>query len=381
MSKQIPFDGLDTLLSLASAEYMKQVTAEFLAAQTDANLSPETEEKITGMIRIEKRKVARGKVWKVIRTVLIAALAAATVALAACMANPEIREAIWKVVLTWGDESVKVDFVPATTNPNAASKPVSPNTSTQKPDDPIPEPPKRIEELRMPGYMPAGWKCENTKQRKIFGVSYYNSEGKMMATFTQTVLNVDSHVDSDHAIASEITINGWEGVWFTYEDQPNVYALYWQDYEYRYSFYGIFESYDQLIRMAESVYVDADDSDVQPPESIERVKIPNYYPSAFKTVKGHRLDFCLQLSFYDADGNFAGSYSQVIIDMNSYADAEGATATDIVINGFAGVLFTYAEEPGVYSVYWQDSEYRYHIYALFDSYEDAIRMAESVPVR
>ncbi|MBO5779013.1 MAG: DUF4367 domain-containing protein [Clostridia bacterium] len=381
MSKQISFDRLDTLLALASAEYMKQVTSEFLAAETDATLSPEAEEAITGMIRVAKRKVAWGKAWKVIRTILVAALAAATVALAACMAYPEIREAIWKVVLTWGDESVKVDFVPATTHQNSASKPSSSNHSTPKPVEPIPEPPKRIEELRMPGYMPVGWECENTKQRKMFEVSYYDSEAKMVATFTQTVLDVNTESDSDHAIVDEITINGWEGVLFTYEDQPNVYAIYWQDYEYRYGFYGLFESYDQFIRMAESVYVDADDSSVRPPESLERVKIPNYYPSAFSTAKGTVNDAFFQLSFYDADGNFKGTYTQMTIGMNSHADAEGATVTDIVINGFAGVLFAYADEPGVYSVYWQDSEYRYHIYALFDSREDAIRMAESVSVR
>ncbi len=381
MSKQISFDRLDTLLSLASAEYMKQVTGEFLAVETDATLSPEAEEKIMGMIQIAKRKIIRGKAWKVIRTILVAALAAATIALAACMAHPEIREAIWKVVLTWGDESVQIEFVPATTQQNPHSNAAKPDDSTKPPEEPIPEPPTRIVEIRMPGYMPVGWECENTKQRKMFGVSYFNSAGEVIVTFTQVVLNVDSYVDSDHAIVDEITINGWEGVLFTYEDQPNVYALYWQDYEYRYSFYGIFESYDQLIRMAESVYVDANDSDVQLPESIERVKIPNYHPAAFKTVKGKRLDFLFRLSFYDADGNFAGVYSQMIIGMKSHADAEDATATDIVINGFAGVLFTYADEPGVYSIFWQDSEYRYHIYALFDSQEDAIRMAESVSVR
>ena len=55
--------------------------------------------------------------------------------------------------------------------------------------------------------------------------------------------------------------------------------------------------------------------------------------------------------------------------------------TDVTINGFEGIVLTYAKEPRVYAVYWQDHEYRYHIYALFDSMEDALRMAESVDVR
>ena len=384
MSKQIQFDRLDTILALATAEYMRQETEAFLAAETDATLGEETKRKITRMIRMEKGKNTRRKVWKVLHTLLIAALAAATVALVACVAHPEIRDAIWKVVLTWGDESVQIEFVPATPNrkPGADSAPTdSPTQKPNAPDDPIPDPPKSIEELRMPGFVPEKWTFETQKSRSIFTVDYFNGEGKVQATFQQMTMGYNSSVNSEGAVETKLTVNGWEAVLLTYAGKPDLYVLYWQDASYRYSLNGAFESLDQLLRMAQSVYGSPHELSDTPPDVLHCVKLPKYCPTAFAKLWGKNIGRMFQLVLYDTKDNYSGTFTQTIIKANSFADAEGAIATEVVINGFDGVVLTYANEPGVYAVYWQDHEYRYHIYALFDSMEDALRMAESVDVR
>lgn len=384
MSKQMQFDRLDTILALASAEYMKQETRCFLDVKTDATLSEDTQQKIFGLIGLAKGKEVRRKTRKILRAVLIAALIAATVALAACMATPEIREAIWKVVLTWGEESVQIEFVPADPNrkPGADAAPGdSPTQKPDSPDDPIPDPPKTIEELRMPGFLPEKWTFETQKSRSVFVVTYFDSEGEMLATFQQMTVGYNSSVNSEGAVETKLKVNGWEAVLLSYEDPRNMYTLYWQDASYRYSLDGVFDSLDQLLQMAESVYGSSRELSDTPPDVLYTVKLPGYCPAAFTKLQGKSIGRMFRLVLYDAAGNYSGTFTQTIIEANTLADAEGATVTDVVINGFEGIVLTYATEPGVYAVYWQDHEYRYHIYALFDSMEEALRMAESVDVR
>ena len=377
MSKQIQFDRLDTILALATAEYMRQETEAFLSAETDAALSEETERKINRMIRIEKGKKTRRKVWKVLRTVLIAALAAATVALAACVAHPEIREAIWKVVLTWGDESVKIDFVPANPNRKPGANSADNNRPTQKPNTPIPDAPKSIEAVRVPGYMPNGWTAESRNTGTIFSIDYYNADGESIITFVQMIIDSDSSVDANGATATELAVNGWDGVLLTYEDQPSVYMLYWQDYEYRYSFYGQFDSLDQLITMAESVYVEAGGFVEEAPKRIETIYAPSYMPQGW-TTESVILRTNYMLVFYNQAGEYTITYNQMTISSKSHADAETGTATELTINGFTAVLFTYEDTPNLYNLYWQDNQYKYCIMGYVETVDELILMAESV---
>lgn len=377
MSKQIQFDRLDTILALATAEYMRQETEAFLSAETDITLGEETERKITRMMHRANGRDRRRKVWKVLRTVLIAALAAATVALAACVAHPEIREAIWKVVLTWGDESVKIDFVPANPNRKPGASSADNNSPTQKPNAPIPDAPKTIEAVRIPGYMPVGWTTESNLLNNCFRLSYYNADEERVITYRQSTIDANSTVDAEGATATELTVNGWDGVLLTYEDEPNVYTLYWQDYEYRYSFYGQFDSLDQLIRMAESVYVEAGGFVEEPTKTIETIYAPSYMPEGY-TTESVSLKTSFMMMYYAPSEEHGFSYTQVNVDSKSRGDAEGAISTEITINEWNGILLSYEYDPHRFVLYWQDYEYRYSLSGYFESYDQLILMAESV---
>jgi hypothetical protein len=117
------------------------------------------------------------------------------------------------------------------------------------------KPPKYIEEVNVPSYMPTGYTSNSTLTKKAFMMDYYNQIGENVITFKQRIISSGSEGDAEEGTANEITINGFQAIVISYADHPNEYVLYWQDNQYRYSIHGYFEDYDELIRMATSVKV------------------------------------------------------------------------------------------------------------------------------
>ena len=253
------YDKLDAIMSLATAEYVKELNEEFLNAECAFEVSYTTKQRILRMIRKDKFRTNHRKTRTVFKYIMVAALIAATVAFTACMALPRIREAIWKAVLDWHDEYVSIQFVPATTeDPNAsANKPSDPNSTdtNEKPNDPIIVPPTSIEEVNVPSYMPMGYRSESTLMERTYTANYFDKNNAFMFCYTQMIIDSDSKGDGEEGTATEITINGLSAIVLTYSDEPNVYTLYWQDQQYRYRIYGYFEDYNELIRIATSVDV------------------------------------------------------------------------------------------------------------------------------
>lgn len=257
---------LDLIWALAAEEYVKDLILESRKPQADAVIDEYTEKKILRMIRKDDRHRRYGNVRSVFRYVLVACLIAATLALAACMAHPTIREAIWKVFLEWGDESVKISFVPPNDTDSAhttqladpAVTTVDTSASTTEPSDPpeppAPEPPTSIEAVNIPTYLPVGYTIQSTIMRKAYIVDYFNANGELVITFKQMTISSGSKGDGTEGTATEVTVNGLNAVLFTYDDS-SLYLLYWQDGQYRYSINGHFASFKELLRMAESVKV------------------------------------------------------------------------------------------------------------------------------
>lgn len=253
------YDQIDAIMTLAMAEYSEKITNQFLNAKLDFELDKNVEQRILRMIRKDKHRTSRQKAWQVFKYIMVAVLIAATVAFTACMALPRIREAIWQAVVEWHDEYVAIKFVPVTTDDsnasvNKPSEPLSTDT-TDKPNDPIIVPPDSIEEVNVPSYMPAGYTAESKLLEGVYILDYYNENNAFVCSYRQMVINSGSKGDAEEGISTETTINGLSAIIITYNDEPNVYSLYWQDHQYRYSIYGYFEDYNELIRLATSVEV------------------------------------------------------------------------------------------------------------------------------
>lgn len=252
-------DQLDAILTLATAKYAQKLTDEFLNAKPDFVMSAETEQRIKQMFRKNKHHINRKNAWKVIRYIMVACLIAATVAFTACMAIPRIRQAIWKAIVEWHDEYVTVKFIPndneADSTTTAELSDATSTDTTDKPNDPIAVPPDTIVEVNAPTYMPIGYTTKSSLKESVFRLSYYDENGTFVFSYNQMVIDFGSEGDAEEGSSTEMTINGLSAVIFTYDDEPNVYSLYWQDSQYRYNIYGYFEDYNELIRFATSVEV------------------------------------------------------------------------------------------------------------------------------
>lgn len=259
---------LDLIWTIAAEEYVQDLVRESRIPQEDAVMDEWTRARILRMIRKEHNRTKRRPIWKALRIALVACLVLATLALAACIALPTVREAIWKVVLEWGDESVKINFVPAddpddssaaliTTDPATSTTTVTTTEPTDEPDPepPAVEPPSSIQEVNIPGYVPAGYTVQSKIMRKVYIVDYANANGDVVITFKQMTITSGSEGDSQEGNPTDIIVNGLNAVLITYADNPNLYVLYWQDSQYRYSISGAFESQNELLQMAASVQV------------------------------------------------------------------------------------------------------------------------------
>lgn len=252
-------DQLDAILTLATAKYAQKLTDEFLSAKPDFELSEQAEQRILRLIRKDKHRTTRKNAGRIVKYIMVACLIAATLAFTACMAFPRIRQAIWKAIVEWHDDYIAVKFVP--------SEPEASNTSTAEPSDtvledttdtpdsPIAVPPDSIEEINTPSYMPIGYTTKSSLKKGVFRLSYYDESDAFVFSYNQMVIDSGSEGDALEGISTETTLNGLSAIVITYDDDPNVYTLYWQDSQYRYSIYGYFEDYNELIRFATSVEV------------------------------------------------------------------------------------------------------------------------------
>lgn len=252
-------DRLDSILTLAATEYAKKLTDEFSSAKPDFEMSEATERRIMRMIRKDKHRTSRKNAWRIVKYIMVACLIVATVAFTACMAISRIRQAIWKAIVEWHDDCVSVQFVPNETDANDTWTSVSTDTTSDTlstaADSPNVPLLTTIEEVNMPSYMPVGYTTTSIIMGKSFTLSYFDESGAWVFTFNQMVVDADSKGDCREGKFTETTVNGLDAIVITYDDQPNVYTLYWQDSQYRYNIYGYFEDYNELIRFVESVEV------------------------------------------------------------------------------------------------------------------------------
>ena len=253
------YDQIDAIMTLAMAEYSEEITNRFLNAKPDFEVDGKVEQHILQMIRKDKHRTSRQKAWRVFKYVMVAILIVATVAFSACMAFPRIREAIWKAIVEWHDDYVAIKFVPIESEDSNAStsKPAETHSTDtpDKPNDPIILPPTSIEEVNVPEYMPMGYTTESTLMDRVFILNYFDEKGAFVFSYRQMVIDLGNEGDAEEGVSTETMINGLSAVVITYDDEPNVYNLFWQDSQYCYNIYGYFEEYNELIEFATSVEV------------------------------------------------------------------------------------------------------------------------------
>jgi len=228
-------EDFESLLSRAVEIYSDCEAKAFLKMQTEAKLSPALKRKLLYIVRTGKREeparpvgVSPKKALKV--AAMVAALLLAG-ALTVSAVVPEVRERVWGALVEWYEDHFTIEL------------PVG-----NLPADP----PKSIEQTVAPTWMPEGYTVEEETGEKYAYRTYYDANGTVAATFIQNLIaESDMTFDNMDAKVSDVTIGEYDGVLVSYS--PTEFALVWVDEQYRYELGSYTLTYEDALKMAESL--------------------------------------------------------------------------------------------------------------------------------
>ncbi len=229
----IETDPLDRLLALAVREVVLE-DWEAMAATADDDAVPGSRRcrrKIRRIILGEGRTTGRRiSGWK--KAVVVALIALSSLALLG-MTMAEVRAAFGNAVVTWYRRYFSVEV------------------TRDEPDSY----PRWIVEQREPSFIPNGFEADY-RQLEFSGkfeIGYADANGDVKLIYSQSVILPYSTLWIDaEAKIEEITVNGWHGMLFSYDEPGKRNALTWEDGEYQYDLIGPFDG-ETLRRIAESV--------------------------------------------------------------------------------------------------------------------------------
>ena len=259
--KNQKYNNFELLLSAASELSMEAEIDAFLAIDTsDIEVDEHKMKRVQRLIR--GKHTSR---WHAVKIALVACLIIMSLAFTACMSIPELREAIYNVILEWREGHVGISFE----DPSSPTSPPATNASvatTASPDEsttaavtaplvPV-TPPSTIESKAQFTYLPE--ECYTVVEfntEVTYMISIYTSyDNVWMFSLTQTIINGEAlWSDNDYFIAHEIKINGCTAILLEDVENPSMYTLVWRDGFYDYHLYGCFDSRENIIRVAEGV--------------------------------------------------------------------------------------------------------------------------------
>ncbi len=271
MNQKVSFD---TLLAEVSKEYCKQIAEEFLALDTTGfEITPSARRRFYKMRRElarEKHKKPKMSFTKILLTACIIAL---SVAISACVAIPEVRDAIKRIVLSWNEEYVEIAFVEenggesfteatgskaVTENGEVSESTTSTSSATEdttsKPQTTPIVKPTSIEKKAYASYLPDGYTSEVDIDTEMFySISYfYNNEFKF--ALSQLMITGElTWADSEQHDIKYVSVSGFNAILFKHKSEENLYFIVWQDNEYEYQIEGYFSDEDELIKIAEGI--------------------------------------------------------------------------------------------------------------------------------
>lgn len=238
------FHNFELLLFAAAEDAANDVAEEFINIDSSqVEISPQSRKRVERYIRKSKRKT---KLMRPVKVILVACLIALSVAFTACMAIPQIREAMKEAVIQWYEDFFAIGF---SDEPHEITTP--PPAQEAIPT----EPPTEIEKKAYASYL-----HQNLRSMVVldfqsrYEVHYIDSDDNPVFILQQkTITDEPLWNDAEGASAREVMVTGHKAYMVSYDNEPGVYRLIWQDYYYRYVIYGYFEDQADLIKVAENI--------------------------------------------------------------------------------------------------------------------------------
>ena len=234
--KELRTDKFDLLISSASEYCVHDEAKAFMTLDTaQVEDNPKLRRKIFGY----RKSVMRANILKI---ACIAVLICLSLAFTACMFVPSIRTAIWNAFVQLYDDHAKISFGDETEPPETES------VEMTNPD--------HIVDCVELTYCPEGYTKGNEIHSQImYRVDYHDTSGKVAFCVSQNVIDgADLYVDNELGVLTKTSINHFPAMLVECHGEMNTYMLVWQDYCYRYTIYGTFDSVAELTRIAEGLH-------------------------------------------------------------------------------------------------------------------------------
>lgn len=364
----------DIITTSLSQNVSKDAEAFLNLDTSGINDTPKIKKKILRRAEHQKTSLLLLK----LRLVAVACLVVLALALTACLCTPEIRNAMWGAIIEWNDGFIQVEFTPnetESTNTETEAETSTPDTAgaTETPKFPT-----SIENIATSTYLPKDYTVLSTNSyEKLVQIEYADASGKFKFLLTQRVFAPDVSnnvmIDSDNATVKTVFINSSEGVLVEYTDN-GLYYLTWLGTSYQYALYGYFDSYAELIKIAEGVQIVPITTT---PQYLEKIATATYLPSGYyHKVKNSSLLERTTL-YYNASGTLQFQLLQKTRENNLTVNNGIEPVRNVTINGFAGILVEYTDTNSYYLV-WQDAAYQYALYGEFASKNELLQIAEGI---
>ena len=232
--KELHIDRFDALLSLAAAECVRDEAAAFLSADvSEIEDDPKMLRKILGVSRQSK--------WKAIKLVALVALLCMSIAFTACMLVPEIRNAVWNVLVKGHGDHVEIGF--------------GTGESEETTDPPVTDFPETIEQKMVLTYVPEGCvKSVESNRDTLYHIYYYSEKEDLVFVITQSVISrTESYADSNDEKIAHLKIGEYDAILVDNKTDDFMFSLIWQDEQYRYIISGSSLPMVELVKVAEGV--------------------------------------------------------------------------------------------------------------------------------
>lgn len=232
--KELQTDKFDLLITSASEHCVCDEAEAFLAQETAyVEDNPRLRRKILGYRKSERTHF--------LKIACVAILICLSLLFTACMCVPSIRTAIWNAFVQLYDDHAKITFGDETETPETESVEVA------YPDQIV----NCVELTYCPdGYTKGNEVCSST----VYKVDYYKANGELAFYVSQNLIDgSDIYVDSELGPITRISIKQFPAMLVECYGSQNTYMLVWQDYCYRYTIYGTFESLSELTKIAEGI--------------------------------------------------------------------------------------------------------------------------------
>ena len=238
------FSNLDLMICAASELYVEKELQDFINVDT-SDIEPFLRRKHE-LRRLSKRSYS--SCWRHVKIAAVACLICLSMAFTACICIPDIRSAIWNVVIDWYEDHIGIRFEPEEEN--------EANDSNKPEQSVILNPPDKIEEKAYPSYLPGAYKCEiDLDSSGMYMMSFYDlNTGEWSFMIQQSIIHErEQFADSEDQTVETIMFDDFEAIIVTSTDQPGFYSLVWQDAIYAYMISGYFDSVNSLLSIASGI--------------------------------------------------------------------------------------------------------------------------------